>query len=182
MPTLGVIADTHIPDRTAHLHPGVLPVFRRAGVDSILHAGDISIARVLTQLEQVAPVYAVRGNRDWIRLGGLPALRELSFAGVPVVLTHGHGSLWNYLRNHFYILLRGYHPDQFVKPLLKRFPDAKVIVFGHSHVPYNEWIDGRLLLNPGSAYSSGRRQIAPSVAILQISAGGQISSRLIELA
>ena len=61
---LGVISDTHIPDRARRLNERVIPVFREAGVSAILHAGDVSTPRVLKQLEEVAPVYATRGNRD----------------------------------------------------------------------------------------------------------------------
>ncbi|MFC1878394.1 metallophosphoesterase family protein [Chloroflexota bacterium] len=181
MKTLGVIADTHIPDRTPHLHPGVLPTFHQAGVEAILHAGDISTPRVISQLEQVAPVYAVRGNRDWIWLRNLPAARTFSYFGVPIVLTHGHGSLWDYLCNHLYILLRGYQPEQFVRPLMARFPDAKVIVFGHTHVPFNDWVEGRLLFNPGSPHNALKRQLAPSVGLLHISAEGQVVAESVEL-
>lgn len=179
--TLGVIADTHVPDRTRRLHPKALAIFKQAKVQSILHAGDISTPYVIAELEQVAPVYAVRGNRDWIWLRHLPVSLHLTFAGAPLVLTHGHGSLPAYLCNHLAILLRGYRSGPFVKPLLKRFPQAKVIVFGHTHIPYNQWVDGQLIFNPGSSYVTHRRKQAPSVGLLHISAEGRIRAEIIKL-
>jgi putative phosphoesterase len=64
MTTLGVLADTHIPDRVPTLNPRVIQVFRQAQVSAILHAGDVSVPQVLAELEKIAQVYAVRGNRD----------------------------------------------------------------------------------------------------------------------
>ncbi len=67
MTTLGLISDTHIPDRAAELNPRVLQIFEEARVSQILHAGDIMNQTVLDELAQVAPVQAVCGNRDvWI--------------------------------------------------------------------------------------------------------------------
>src|SRR5687768_1713811 len=97
MLTIGVISDTHIPDRARGLNPRVIPLFQQAQVDAILHAGDISTPRVLEQLSRVAPVYAVRGNRDWVALRRLPKSLRLTFDGVVIGLAHGHGHWWNYL-------------------------------------------------------------------------------------
>ena len=87
MVRVGVVADSHIPDRMRALPPTALEAL--AGVDAILHAGDICVQRVLDALAAVAPVYAVRGNRDLLLR--LPLDRELSFEVVKVGLTHGHG-------------------------------------------------------------------------------------------
>ena len=89
--TLGLIADTHIPDRRSSLHPQILTAFKEAGVAAILHAGDICSPQVLERLETVAPVYAVRGNRDWVLLRHLPSTRLLEFGGIRVAMAHGHG-------------------------------------------------------------------------------------------
>ena len=67
MPTLGIITDTHIPQRIEALPPRVFEVFR--GADRILHAGDINSRRVLDQLAEIAPVDAVAGNADLFRHG-----------------------------------------------------------------------------------------------------------------
>ena len=84
MVTLGVISDTHIPDRARSLERLVLDVFQSAGVKAILHAGDVSTPRVITQLEEIAPVHAVRGNRDWVALAHLPYQSLLTFDGIKV--------------------------------------------------------------------------------------------------
>ena len=72
MTTLGVISDTHIPDRTPQLNPRVLEVFQQARVTQILHAGDIMVQSVLDELATIAPVQAVCGNRDIWNLKHLP--------------------------------------------------------------------------------------------------------------
>ena len=82
MITLGVLADTHVPDRVTQLNRRVLEIFQRAEVNAILHAGDVSIPRVLEELKQVAPVHAVQGNRDIFYLRQLPMRIELNFEGV----------------------------------------------------------------------------------------------------
>ena len=102
MTALGVIADTHIPDRTRHLNPAILPIFQDAGVDAILHAGDISSPDVLQILQEVAPVYAVKGNRDWLLLRHLPHSQVRAFDGVNLVLEHGHGVWQNYVVDKFH--------------------------------------------------------------------------------
>src|SRR5512143_3962257 len=94
MTTLGVIADSHIPDRMRDLPQGVYPAL--AGVEAILHAGDVCTQRVLDALAAIAPVYAVAGNRDFFLK--LPLERQLTFDGVTIGLTHGHGGWRGYLR------------------------------------------------------------------------------------
>jgi predicted phosphodiesterase len=69
MTILGVLADTHIPDRVPGLNPRVLKIFQQARVSEILHAGDVSIPQVLEELRQVAPVSVVQGNRDFFISG-----------------------------------------------------------------------------------------------------------------
>ncbi len=95
--TLGVIADTHIPDARRQLHPRVRLIFEQAGVSAILHAGDISIPRGLRDLEAIAPVVAVRGNRDWFGFEDLRMVRIIQVAGATIGLTHGHADLRTYI-------------------------------------------------------------------------------------
>jgi hypothetical protein len=94
--TVGVVADTHIPDRVGTLHPELIPTLKAAGVGHILHAGDICVPGVLDELSQVAPVTAARGNRD-ILLSSLPLVQNITLEGVEIALMHGHGGLWFYL-------------------------------------------------------------------------------------
>src|SRR3972149_1007108 len=94
MATIGVIADTHVPQRLRRLPDGIPAAFR--GVDLILHAGDLNSVRVVTELEEIAPVQAVAGNADLFR-SGLPLTRVLEIEGRRIGLTHGHGGWARYL-------------------------------------------------------------------------------------
>jgi putative phosphoesterase len=181
MITLGVIADTHVPDRRRSLDRRALDIFQAAGVSEILHAGDVSTPRVLSELEQLAPVHAVRGNRDWLALSNLPFQRSLVYAGVKVGLTHGHGRWWDYLIDRVEYLTRGYRLEMFQPRLLETFPDARVIVFGHTHRPLNRWVQGVLLFNPGSPHNPDIKLITPSVGLLRIQDGGEIAGEIIDL-
>ena len=156
-------------------------MFRSARVETILHAGDVSIPSVLAQLEEIAPVHAVRGNRDWVALGHLPAACRLNVAGVEIGMSHGHGQPLNYLIDRMDYMLRGYRLGIFKPRLLAAFPQAKVIVFGHTHRPLNHWEDGVLLFNPGSPHFPDRKDITPSVGILHISAEGEVEGELCPL-
>ncbi|MEK6256095.1 MAG: YfcE family phosphodiesterase [Chloroflexota bacterium] len=182
MITLGIIADTHIPDRSKTLPPEIIPIFQQAGVDDILHAGDISVPRVLTQLEQIAPVHAVRGNRDMWRLRHLPISQILQFEQIKVGITHGHGSLGSYLRDKLRFLQRGPMPYRIVKEravsLLHQ--DVDVVIFGHNHSTYNQVEDGKLVFNPGSACCPSPRNSKPSIGIIKIE-GKNVYGEIIEI-
>ena len=168
MLTLGVIADTHVPDRRRSLDARVLELLRSRDIQAILHAGDVSSPGVLAELEQIAPVYAVRGNRDWFWLRRLPSERIMSFAGVSIGMTHGHFGWVRYLLDRPYYTLHGYRHERLLPRLLARFPQTQVIVFGHGHLPLNSWIDGRLLFNPGSPHFPSEKNIAPSLGFLHL--------------
>ena len=174
--TVGVVADTHVPDKARGLHPDLLPALKQAGVMCILHCGDISVPRVLRAMEQVAPVTAVRGNRDWAFAGQLAWEERLEFAGVPVVLVHGHGTLREYLWDKWQFLTRGYDLRRYQKTW-SHISGAKVIVFGHTHRAENHWQDGRLWFNPGSA-SQGTR---PTFGLLHFSAMGEVWGEIVAL-
>jgi uncharacterized protein len=176
--TIGVISDTHIPDRVRTLDPQVLTIFKEAHVSVILHAGDVSIPGVLQQLAEIAPVTAVRGNRDWVALRHLPHAVQVSLGGVQIGLTHGHGRPWNYIRDRVDYMIGGYRLEMFQPRLLETFPQARVIVFGHTHRPLNEWVDGTLLFNPGSPHFSDRKDVPLSVGLLHISVGGEVEGEL----
>lgn len=179
--TVGVVADTHIPDRFDELHPQVLDGLRRMGAQLILHAGDISTPGVLKELETVAPVVAVRGNRDWLFRGVLPYARRLELAGVPVALMHGRGGGKNYLRDKFYYIRDGYDLDRYRPTLEGAVPDARVVVFGHTHAQEALWIDGRLLFNPGSAAMGAKRGLKPGMGVLYFYSGERVGGHHISL-
>ena len=153
MVRIGVVSDTHVPDRAAALPPVLFEAFQ--GVAMILHAGDLTSKRVLDELEAIAPVYAVHGNMDppeLVRL--LPARRTVAVEGVKIGLIHGHG------------------PDRSKTPerALGAFTDVQCVVFGHTHAPMCERRGGVLLFNPGSP-SERRGQPQYSYGILIVDDG-----------
>lgn len=178
---VGVIADTHIPDRARELHPLIIPTLIEAKVDLILHAGDISGRGVLEELGKVAPVKAVRGNRDWLFLNTLPLVLKLELANVPVVLMHGHGGYVNYLKDKFLFIRDGYQFLRYQKKLVKLAVESKVIVFGHTHRSENVTIDGRLWFNPGSANLDYQGGILPSIGFLRFFDKGVVRGKILEL-
>ena len=143
---IGLIADTHIPEARATLWPQVYEAFD--GVDCILHAGDIHELWVLDTLEEIAPVYAARGNGE-DGSGGRdvqpedPRLRyawSFPLENLTVGLTH-------------YIPANERPPDFTVARWVERFfpettPD--VIVYGDTHTELINEVDGILCVNPGS--------------------------------
>lgn len=181
MLTIGVIADTHIPDRIRALDSQVIPLFRDAGVAAILHAGDITGPQILAQLENVAPVYAVRGNRDWVLLGHLPGECRLSFDDVSIGMAHGHGGWRKYLKDKPYFYRYGYHHERLLPRLQAIFPEVRVIVFGHGHTPLNRWENNQLLFNPGSPHIPDIKHDTRSVGLLHIQAAGVVEGEIVEL-
>jgi putative phosphoesterase len=126
--TLGILSDTH-----GLLRPEVFT--HLAGVDLILHAGDVGPPHILTELEAVAPVLAVYGNTDGFDLRSrIPEVIETEVEGVAFVLLHGHQ------------LGRTPGPLE----LRDAYPHADVIIFGHTHVPLYVEASGCTVINPGS--------------------------------
>jgi putative phosphoesterase len=179
--TAGVIADTHVPDRFNQISPDILTLFHQARVNSILHAGDISSPLVIETLERIAPVHAVRGNRDWAFGKSLPLNKELNLGGVAVGLTHGHGGLKRYLFEKVKWLRIGYDFEAYRSYLLELFPRSKVIVFGHTHRPENRWEDGRLIFNPGAAFPCKENGYHVQAGLLHIYAEGRVEAEIILL-
>jgi putative phosphoesterase len=149
---IGVVADTHCPEFLDRLPDRLFKVL--AGVDLILHAGDVDAAATLEELGRIAPVQAVRGDHDRNVLS-LPASRELVIEGKRIVMLHGNRSRWiEEPQTLLWTLSLGhYHPHRRLPALLRRrFPEADVIVFGHTHRPLID-ADGRaLVFNPGGVY------------------------------
>jgi putative phosphoesterase len=178
---LAVVADTHVPDRCRGLHPGLLPSLRAANVELILHAGDISTPRVLRALAEIAPVVAVRGNRDWFPHSDLPMHRVLEIGGKHIGLTHGHGSWSEYIGDKIHLVLRGPRSfDHYMHRAIRALPnDVDAVVFGHNHAPINRLIEGKLVFNPGSACRNVVKGAGPSYGILEV--GDKIRGEIIYL-
>lgn len=145
--TIGVVSDTH--DRL----PAAL-FTALAGVDEILHAGDVVSTEALIELEAIAPVTAVHGNMDEIDLvAALPPHRLLERAGVRIALIHGHRQ-------------RRGDVDDIARRFANEGPD--VVIFGHSHEALSEVRDGVHYFNPGTAGGVGA---APTIGRLTIEGG-----------
>jgi uncharacterized protein len=160
---IGVISDTHVPRRARGVPDAALRTFEDANVTLIIHAGDLSSLAVLDQLSAYAPVEAVQGNVESQEVvDALPITRELLVGGCAIGLVHDLGERRSYGRT-----------------ARRLFPDVRVVVFGHSHIPLIADQDGLLLLNPGSA-TDRRREPQCTVALLTIT-DGQPSARLVPL-
>lgn len=149
-----VVSDTHLTaDRLDRLPVAVTDAAREA--DVILHAGDVVVPELLELLSTHAPVHAVLGNND--RGVDLPERLVLDLDGVTVAMVHDSGS-------------RAGRPAR----LRRWFPDADLVVFGHSHEPVAERDGDRWLLNPGSP-TQRRRQPHPSFASVELARGEVVS-------
>ena len=161
---IGVIADTHCPEFLDDLPERVFTALQ--GVDLILHAGDITATATLDALATIAPVQAVRGDHDR-ELESLPASRELTVAGKRIVLVHGDRSRWGEEPSTLlWTLSLGYWQPHGGLPrsLRRRFPNADVIAYGHTHRGHMSKVAGALLFNPGGVHqwnpSTATRRLA----------------------
>lgn len=180
---IGVVADTHIPDRLAEIPPRALQLLAENEVQTILHAGDICHPSAIAQLETVAAVIAVRGNRDILRPANwaLPSRRTTRFGGVTVGLTHGHGRPWEYLASKLPFARRGIVPRTRLVGLLRRFDtEVQAVIYGHTHVPRIDWIDGVLFFNPGSPAPEYCSDLGPTMGLLRIR-GSRISPQILQI-
>jgi len=149
MTRIGIIADTH-----GLLRPEAIEVLR--GVDAIVHAGDVGGEHVLDGLRALAPLTYVEGNNDD---GEGTDIVRVTIGGLRILLTH--------------ILPRPHKPDRRVVDSLRAKP-ADVVIFGHSHLPHDEVIDGIHYFNPASA--GPRRFDYPiSVGIIEEGRGTHIA-------
>ncbi|HZG64810.1 MAG TPA: metallophosphoesterase family protein [Rubrobacteraceae bacterium] len=159
-PLAVILADTHIPRRARTLPEGLVAYLERA--DLVLHAGDLIGPSVLEELSAYnAPAHAVRGNVDMPGLD-LPEALQLDFGGARIAMIHDSG-----------------RKEGRRERVGKRFPEARVVVFGHSHIPFLEDENGLLLLNPGSP-TDKRRQPEHTFALLR-SEEGDVRAEIIAL-
>ncbi len=178
--TIGVVGDTHIPDRVRSLHPLLIPMLKAAGVQHILHTGDISTRAVLDELVQVAPVTAVRGNRDLLT-GRLKMVEEIELGGARIALMHGHGGWLQYLKDKYKYIRFGYRLERYLRILHQNGASAHVIVFGHTHFPEQIQQEGQLLFNPGSASFGFRSGMLPTYGLLRVAPGPKVTAEIVRL-
>ena len=146
--TLGVISDTH-----GLVRPEALAAL--AGVERIVHAGDIGAPAVLEALERIAPVTAVRGNNDraaWA--AGIPDTEVVEVGGLALYVLH----------------------DLHELDLDPRAAGFAAVIAGHSHQPRVEERDGVVYLNPGSA---GPRRFKLPISLARVTiANGRLDTEL----
>jgi putative phosphoesterase len=151
---IGLIADTH-----GLLRPDVHRAL--AGVEAILHAGDVGGSGILDELALIAPVHAVAGNTDPPGDSRLPASRVHTVGDISIHVSHGHE-------------LGAPKPAA----LLARYA-GDVVVYGHTHAPLIVRAGERLVVNPGAA-GAARFDHRPSVALLLVD-GRQTSAEIVWL-
>ncbi|MBN1855697.1 MAG: metallophosphoesterase family protein [Dehalococcoidia bacterium] len=133
--TIVAISDSHR-SSLSELPPSLLAALQDASL--IVHAGDHTEASLLEELRRVGTVIAVAGNMDSTAIKlQLPHRQLFTFSGVTVGVTHGSGA-----------------PHGIAARVRAMFPeDPALIVFGHSHVPYNDIVEGSHMVNPGPAHA-----------------------------
>jgi putative phosphoesterase len=178
---IGVVSDSHIPDRASALPVQLLQELESHQVRLILHAGDISIGRVLDELKLIAPVYAVRGNRDFFLRNRVPMKKTFEINGVKFVLMHGHISFIGYWVDKVKHILVGYKRARYLQRLVISEPNAQVYVFGHSHQPENFRQDGKLFFNPGSVTFGESLKFQSSWGILRVFEDGTVKGEILPL-
>jgi len=171
---IALLSDTHVPASLSRLPDRLLQML--AGVDAILHAGDLVTLEVLEVLERIAPTTAVSGNMDPPEVvRRLNAQKILKLAGRTIGLQHGHQP--RPLQSRYIGLpYDAAEFDLFYQAMAAQLPDVEVIVFGHFHAPViKEWNE-RLFINPGAVAPTHGRS---SFAVLEL--GEEVASRIIEL-
>lgn len=132
---IGVISDTHIPERAQDIPKEVMKNFKQ--VDMIIHAGDLVDLAVLEKLKSVCSnVKAVRGNMDASEAKEmLPEKEIIKIGSYKIGVMHGYGP-----------------PNNLIELVANSFKNENVniIIFGHSHSAFNEKRGGILYFNPGS--------------------------------
>ncbi|MHA1669607.1 MAG: metallophosphoesterase family protein [Promethearchaeota archaeon] len=139
---IGVLSDTHIPDRTTMFPEIVIEDFKKKNVDLVFHLGDFTDFKVYQRLVDEFSkdkIIAVRGNMDFdLKLKEtLPEKQEFELFGHKILMLHGMGG-----------------PNIIIKRLIKKLDllnsDYNIVIFGHTHRPVNEIHHNILFLNPGT--------------------------------
>jgi len=158
--SIGLISDTHVPSRAAALPSAVGRAF--AGVDLIIHCGDITDKGCLDELSSIAPLVAVKGNMDPGDMG-LDPEEVLSINDKFILcISHGSGSPFD-IKQRLYKTFLPFKPD--------------MICYGHTHIYADENYNSIRFLNPGSATAGSKFN---SLVLLDIGENG-ISSKVIHI-
>ena len=146
---IGVISDTHIPDRAPEIPKAVFELF--SGVDMILHAGDLTQIQVFEDLNQIAPTKCVQGNMDRAYGIKVPRREVITVGKIKIGLDHGE------------VYPRG--DTQQLKYIAMEM-DVDVLISGHTHWAFIEELEDVILLNPGSP--TVPRLSDPSVMLITV--------------
>jgi putative phosphoesterase len=158
-----VLSDTHAPRRWKSCPPRVAEQLRHA--DLILHAGDVCTADVLYELNEYAPVRAVVGNNDGpdVAAWGAEPTLQLDIGGLRVAMIHDSGQAAGRLHR-----------------LRRAFPQAALVIFGHSHIPLDAADEMLQIFNPGSP-TDRRRQPHGTLGVLRIESGSLVEASIVEV-
>ena len=146
---IGVISDTHIPERAVKIPETVFKAFE--DVELIFHAGDLVSLDVLHELENLAPTWCVQGNVDRMCGLKLPKQEIIKIDGIKIGLDHGE------------VYPRG---DTQQLKYIGMEMGVDVLITGHTHISFIKEVGKMLLLNPGSP--TVPRMSDPSVMVLEI--------------
>jgi|SRR6267143_448497 len=150
-----VISDTHVPTIAREIPTRIIDEGRSC--DMIIHAGDIVSNRVVEQLSKIAPIHIVRGNMDAPDLIAiLPPTRIVRIGDWRIGIVHGHEGRG------------GDTPRRALDAFGSEHLDC--VIFGHSHQPLKERLNGTLLFNPGSPVA-GRGPMGNTYGILELTDG-----------
>ncbi|MDI9438105.1 MAG: metallophosphoesterase [Euryarchaeota archaeon] len=158
---IGVISDTHIPERASKIPENVFEIFD--GVDMILHAGDLVSLEIRDILNTLAPTTCVQGNMDRYYGIKLPEREWVEVGGVKIGLNHGEVYPRGNTQQLRYIGLE---------------MGVDVLITGHTHYAFINQMMGLLLLNPGSP--TVPRLSDPSVMLLEVD-DGEVEAELIKI-
>ena len=158
---IGVISDTHIPERSSNIPGMVFEVFEN--VDLILHAGDLVSLQVKDQLEEIAPTICVQGNMDRYHGLKLPKREKLDLEGIQIGLAHGEVYPRGDTQQLHYIGLE---------------MGVEVLITGHTHWSFINELPDMLLLNPGSP--TVPRLSDPSVMLIELEEG-KLDAKIIKI-
>ncbi|MGI8679251.1 MAG: metallophosphoesterase family protein [Jatrophihabitans sp.] len=158
---IAVLSDTHAPRHWKRCPPAVAAVLD--GADAILHAGDVCAAETLDELAAWAPVHAVLGNNDGpdVARWGATERLELQLGAVPIAMIHDSGAAMGRAAR-----------------LRRIFPAAALVVFGHSHIPWDVTYEEQRAFNPGSP-TDRRRQPCGTMGELIVDDGRLVSARIV---
>ena len=120
-----------------------------AGCDAIIHGGDINKPEIIDRLKEIAPVYVVRGNNDKEWAERIPATLTFQIEDCRFFLVHNK------------------------KEVPKDLTGIDAVIFGHSHKYFEQLIDGRLWLNPGSC---GKRRFDQEITLAILTVDGSTLS------